>query len=56
MAKNTYGTGCFLLYNVGEGIVESKSGMLTTVAYKMGKEQKAVYALEGWLNGIYLIH
>ena len=45
-AKNTYGTGCFLLMNTGERPVESKHGMLTTVAYKLGT-QPARYALEG---------
>jgi glycerol kinase len=45
-AKNTYGTGCFLLMNTGERPVESQHGMLTTVAYKFGKEP-ARYALEG---------
>jgi glycerol kinase len=45
-AKNTYGTGCFMLLNTGEAIVPSKQGLLTTVAYKMGKSP-AVYALEG---------
>ncbi|MCZ2128363.1 MAG: glycerol kinase GlpK [Anaerolineales bacterium] len=45
-AKNTYGTGCFLLMNTGEKIVQSKAGLLTTLAYQIG-EQKAVYALEG---------
>jgi glycerol kinase len=45
-AKNTYGTGCFLLMNTGEREVESKHGLLTTVAYKLGK-QPAHYALEG---------
>jgi len=45
-AKNTYGTGCFLLLNVGSTPVPSRSGLLTTVAYKMGA-QPAVYALEG---------
>ena len=44
--KNTYGTGCFLLMNTGERSVESKSGLLTTVAYKFGNES-ARYALEG---------
>jgi len=44
-AKNTYGTGCFLLLNTGRNIVESKSGLLTTVAYGMDKQ--ATYALEG---------
>lgn len=45
-AKNTYGTGCFLLLNTAERPVASQSGLLTTVAYKMGSEP-AVYALEG---------
>ena len=45
-AKNTYGTGCFLLMNVGEEPVPSKHGLLTTVAYRMGNSE-AVYALEG---------
>jgi len=45
-AKNTYGTGCFLLMNTGTRKVHSKSGLLTTVAYKLG-EQPAHYALEG---------
>jgi len=45
-AKNTYGTGCFLLMNVGERPVPSKHGLLTTVAYRFG-EQPVVYALEG---------
>jgi glycerol kinase len=45
-AKNTYGTGCFMLLNTGETPVASKSGLLTTLGYKIG-EQKAVYALEG---------
>ncbi len=47
MAKNTYGTGCFMLFNVGEQIVHSDHGMLSTVGYQMGKEAKPVYALEG---------
>jgi glycerol kinase len=45
-AKNTYGTGCFLLMNTGERVVPSKFGLLTTVAYKMGGAP-ACYALEG---------
>ncbi len=45
-AKNTYGTGCFMLLNTGPKIVPSKSGLLTTVGYKIGSEP-AVYALEG---------
>ncbi|MBP6180201.1 MAG: glycerol kinase GlpK [Anaerolineales bacterium] len=45
-AKNTYGTGCFMLLNTGEAPVQSKAGLLTTLSYKIG-DQKAVYALEG---------
>ncbi|MBM4422092.1 MAG: glycerol kinase GlpK [Chloroflexi bacterium] len=45
-AKNTYGTGCFMLLNTGERPVQSKNGLLTTLAYKIGNE-KPVYALEG---------
>ena len=45
-AKNTYGTGCFMLLNTGTEPVPSESGLLTTLAYKMGDEP-AVYALEG---------
>ncbi|HEX9839470.1 MAG TPA: glycerol kinase GlpK [Anaerolineales bacterium] len=45
-AKNTYGTGCFMLLNTGEKPVPSKSGLLTTLGYKIG-DQKAIYALEG---------
>jgi glycerol kinase len=45
-AKNTYGTGCFLLLNTGTKPVASKHGMLTTVGYRFGAEP-AVYALEG---------
>ncbi len=45
-AKNTYGTGCFLLLNTGQQPVPSKSGLLTTVAYQFG-DAPAVYALEG---------
>ena len=43
--KNTYGTGCFLLMNTGEDCVQSKSGLLTTVAW--GINDKVQYALEG---------
>lgn len=46
-AKNTYGTGCFLLYNVGDKPVISKHGLLATVAYDFGGDRKPVYALEG---------
>ncbi|MFC5822247.1 glycerol kinase GlpK [Nonomuraea insulae] len=45
-AKNTYGTGNFLLLNTGTSRVRSESGLLTTVAYKFG-DQPAVFALEG---------
>ena len=44
-AKNTYGTGCFLLMNTGSRPVQSKAGLLTTVAWKIGGE--TTYALEG---------
>ncbi|HGG0417906.1 glycerol kinase [Clostridium botulinum] len=45
MAKNTYGTGCFLLMNTGEKAVDSKNGLLTTIA--VGIDGKVEYALEG---------
>ena len=45
-AKNTYGTGCFMLMNIGEKPILSKNGLLTTAAYSL-KEGKCVYALEG---------
>lgn len=45
-AKNTYGTGCFLLYNTGTEPVVSTSGLLTTVAYQL-PDEPPVYALEG---------
>jgi glycerol kinase len=45
-AKNTYGTGCFLLLNTGASAVRSKHGLLTTVAYRFGNAP-ADYALEG---------
>ena len=45
-AKNTYGTGCFMLLNTGEKPIQSKNGLLTTLAYKLG-DQPAIYALEG---------
>jgi glycerol kinase len=45
-AKNTYGTGCFMLVNTGTQIVHSERGLLTTVAYQVGSG-KARYALEG---------
>ncbi|KAM0716597.1 hypothetical protein Q7P37_008042 [Cladosporium fusiforme] len=46
-AKNTYGTGCFMLYNVGEKPVISHHGLLATVAYDFGGKRKPAYALEG---------
>lgn len=45
-AKNTYGTGCFMLMNTGNQIVHSKKGLLTTIAYQVGNST-ATYALEG---------
>ncbi|WP_404291458.1 glycerol kinase GlpK [Glutamicibacter arilaitensis] len=45
-AKNTYGTGCFLIFNTGTEIVHSSNGLLTTMAYKLG-DDAPVYALEG---------
>src|SRR6476620_9040908 len=45
-AKNTYGTGNFMLLNTGEEIVRSRAGLLTTVAYQLGSA-RPVYALEG---------
>jgi glycerol kinase len=45
-AKNTYGTGCFMLMNTGETPFPSKCGLLTTVGYRFG-QGKTVYALEG---------
>jgi len=47
MAKNTYGTGCFLLQNTGCQPITSQHGLLTTVAYKLGKDAPATFALEG---------
>lgn len=45
MAKNTYGTGCFMLMNTGEKLVGSNNGLLTTIAW--GLDGKVEYALEG---------
>jgi len=45
-AKNTYGTGCFMILNTGTEVVPSKSGLLTTVCYKFG-QAPTIYALEG---------
>lgn len=47
LAKNTYGTGCFLLMNTGAKPVPSNAGLLTTVAWRLGKNQPMTYALEG---------
>ena len=44
-SKNTYGTGCFMLMNIGNKVTFSESGLLTTVAWKVG--DKVTYALEG---------
>lgn len=46
-AKSTYGTGAFLLMNTGSHIVPSQRGLLTTVAFKLGKDGPTCYALEG---------
>ncbi|GGJ60918.1 glycerol kinase GlpK [Virgibacillus salexigens] len=65
MAKNTYGTGCFMLMNTGEKGMKSENGLLTTIAW--GVDGKVEYALEGsifvagsaiqWLrDGLELIH
>uniref|UniRef100_A0A4W4E568 glycerol kinase n=1 Tax=Electrophorus electricus TaxID=8005 RepID=A0A4W4E568_ELEEL len=45
--KNTYGTGCFMIQNTGVKPVMSDHGLLTTIAYKLGKDKPAYYALEG---------
>ena len=45
MVKNTYGTGCFMMMNIGSKPIESKSNLLTTIAWKIGNETR--YALEG---------
>jgi glycerol kinase len=45
MVKNTYGTGCFMMMNIGDKPIESKNRLLTTVAWKIGNETR--YALEG---------
>lgn len=45
--KNTYGTGCFILMNTGNTIVNSKNGLVTTVAYQIGNGGDVMYALEG---------
>lgn len=45
MAKNTYGTGCFLLMNTGTHLIQSKSGLISTIAWSIGG--RVTYALEG---------
>ena len=45
--KCTYGTGCFILCNSGENLVYSKNGLLSTVLWKLSKEQNVTYGLEG---------
>ena len=45
MAKNTYGTGCFMLLNTGENVISSQNGLLTTIAWSING--KVSYALEG---------
>jgi glycerol kinase len=45
MVKNTYGTGCFMMMNIGRKPIESKSRLLTTIAWKIGNE--TIYAFEG---------
>ena len=47
LAKNTYGTGCFMLMNTGNEPVASQNNLLTTVAWKVGDSGEMVYALEG---------
>ncbi|KAI8141018.1 hypothetical protein BJV82DRAFT_519090, partial [Fennellomyces sp. T-0311] len=46
-AKNTYGTGCFMLFNTGDKPVVSQHGLLSTVAYQLGPDATPAYALEG---------
>ncbi|KAI8870953.1 glycerol kinase [Ramicandelaber brevisporus] len=46
-AKNTYGTGCFMIFNTGDKVVQSENGLLTTVAYKLGPDAPVAYGLEG---------
>lgn len=49
-AKNTYGTGAFLMMNTGTQIIPSKSGLLTTISYKIGDDGPVHYALEGSIS------
>nr|GEU76192.1 glycerol kinase [Tanacetum cinerariifolium] len=46
-AKSTYGTGAFILLNTGEEVIKSNHGLLTTLAFKLGKDAPTSYALEG---------
>ncbi|PWA44844.1 glycerol kinase [Artemisia annua] len=46
-AKSTYGTGAFILLNTGEEVIKSNHGLLTTLAFKLGKDAPTNYALEG---------
>ena len=51
-AKATYGTGCFLLFNIGNSIKYSSCGLLTTVGFQFGSKSDIVYALE--VNALFL--
>ncbi len=53
MAKGTYGTGCFILYNVGSKVIQSTHGLLSTVAYQMGPNASPSYALEYEFNDVH---
>lgn len=46
-AKNTYGTGSFVLFNTGHDAVRSENGLITTLAYRLGPDKPPTYALEG---------
>lgn len=46
-AKCTFGTGCFLLYNIGNTMIKSNYGLLTTIGFKLHPDEEPVYALEG---------
>ena len=47
LAKTTFGNGSFTVFNIGPKIIYSENGLLSTVAYKLGENSPAVYALEG---------
>lgn len=47
LSKNTYGTGCFILMNTGHEAVASEAGLLTTIAWQLGRNEPITYALEG---------